>query len=74
MFRKGLLFVMIILSLYCLLILAGGFAYSDTILPSTQGNSELGVVLVWSGWTVLVAIPIATMLLLVVGLLKRRGD
>lgn len=54
------------LSLPCLLILAGGWTYSGSLLPSTEGASINEAIVMWVVSALLFAIPIVTICLWVV--------
>ena len=71
MFRGDVAAVLGGLSSVCVLILLGLYLYSGTFLPSTEGAGRAEAAGLWLTWTVLVLVPIATLLDLIVRIARR---
>jgi hypothetical protein len=63
---------MIGLSSCCLVVLVGVWAYSGSMLPSTEGALSNEVVTIWLFWAALVAVPVLTLCLWVVAVRKAK--
>lgn len=68
---RSILETLIVLSMFCLLVLVGGFLYSGSLLPTT-GEGESKDVVTWVLWILIIGIPILTFCLIMLALWKRR--
>jgi len=59
-FESDYLLGLIALSVLCLLILAGLWRYSGSILPSIDGASNGETLVIWLIWAILTGVPVAT--------------
>ena len=72
MIKNPIFFLFCGLSFLCGIILWGVYAYSGSVLPSTQGASPAEARSLWIEWGIMVAIPAITILWLFVGLIARH--
>lgn len=56
---------------FCVVVLAGLYAYTGTYLPSTGAASAAEEVLIWAMWGVLVAVPAMALAVVIANLLRR---
>ena len=69
-----LMLMLTAVSLFCLLVLAGGYAYTGgTILPQTQNASPGEARELWFEWSFLILIPLLTAVLWILRFWTRRG-
>ena len=62
------------LSSFCLLTLAGLWAYSGSLAPSTGGTAPVEALIMWVLWAILVAIPAVTAGLWVALIRRSRNE
>lgn len=60
MFKHDYFFALFALSVFCGLILIGGYFYSGSLLPSTQGAESAEATGIWIGWSIVAGIPATT--------------
>jgi hypothetical protein len=61
-------------SIFSVFVLTGLYRYSRTLVPLTRYESPIGVVVVWALWTVIVAMPVITLIWTAVWLVRRDAD
>ena len=62
-------------SLFCMLVLVGGYFYSGgSLLPATQGADTPEATRIWIMWSGMVAVPLITAVLWALRLATRSGD
>jgi len=66
--------ILTLVSLWCLLILVGGYFYTgSTILPQTQNMTSDEALRLWIEWSIIFAIPVVTAVLWTLRFLNRRS-
>ena len=58
--NNGLMLGLTASSLFCLIVLVGGYLYSGSVLPSTQQTYRADLLVKWLLWTVVVGTPAFT--------------
>lgn len=68
---RKILPIMIALSLFCIVVLVGTYAYSGSVIPIT-GEGRAKDAVTWVMWIFVVSIPVTTLCLILVQLWKGR--